>query len=118
MAGPGAGWKHGGASLTDRADVGQPGVGMARMAEVINLKAARKAKAQAARETQAAANRAAFGRTKAERVAEAAEAARRAAVLDGAKRECIIPASRDGAGVGGCCRFAAPAGPARSKTHE
>lgn len=60
MAGPGAGWKHGGASLTDRADVGQPGVGMARMAEVINLKAARKAKAQAARETQAAANRAAF----------------------------------------------------------
>lgn len=57
------------------------------MADVINLKAARKAKARAAKATQAAANRAAFGRTKAERVADAGEEARREAVLDGVKRD-------------------------------
>lgn len=55
------------------------------MADVINLRMARKARARVAKDTQAAANRAAFGRTKAERVADASEAARREAVVDGAK---------------------------------
>jgi hypothetical protein len=57
------------------------------MAEVVNLRAARKARARTAKETQAAANRAAFGRTRAQRAAEEAEQARLAAVMDGAKRE-------------------------------
>ena len=57
------------------------------MGEVVNFRAARKAKARAEAETTAAANRAKFGRAKAERLAEEQEAARRAALLDGAKRE-------------------------------
>lgn len=57
-----------------------------RMADVINLRTARKAKARSATDSQAAANRAAFGRTKAERAADGDEAARRTALLDGAKR--------------------------------
>lgn len=57
------------------------------MADVINMAAARKARARTAKDTQAAANRAAFGRTKAERAADEAEAARREAALDGTKRE-------------------------------
>ena len=57
------------------------------MAEIINLKRARKAKERAAKDVQAAANRAAFGRTKAERTAQAEEQGRREALLDGAKRE-------------------------------
>ena len=55
------------------------------MAEIINLRRARKAKARATAETTAAANRAAFGRTKAEKLALTAEAARRDRDLDGAK---------------------------------
>lgn len=55
------------------------------MAEIITLRTARKAKARATKDTQAAANRAAFGRTRAERQADAAEKARRDGVLDGAK---------------------------------
>ena len=57
------------------------------MGEVVSLGKARKAKARADAETTAAANRAKFGRTKAERAAEEQDAARRAALLDGAKRE-------------------------------
>ena len=57
------------------------------MGEVIGLRAARKARDRAAKETQAAANRAAFGRTRAERDADAAAAKRREALLDGARRE-------------------------------
>jgi hypothetical protein len=57
------------------------------MADVINLRTARKARTRAVKEQKAAANRAAFGRTKADRDAEAADAARRRAVLDGAKRD-------------------------------
>ena len=57
------------------------------MGEVVNLRRARKARDRAAGEAQSAANRAAFGRTKAERAADAAERARREAALDGAKRE-------------------------------
>ncbi len=57
------------------------------MAEIVNLNRARKAKARVDAAKQAEANRAKFGRTRAEREAEAAEQARRAALLDGAKRD-------------------------------
>ena len=57
------------------------------MAEIVNLNRARKVKARANAATTAEANRAKFGRTKAERAAEVAEQARRTALLDGAKRE-------------------------------
>ncbi len=57
------------------------------MAEIVNLNRARKAKAKRAAERTADANRAKFGRSKAERDAEAADKARRDALLDGAKRE-------------------------------
>ncbi|NIJ33089.1 DUF4169 family protein [Sphingomonas oligoaromativorans] len=57
------------------------------MAEIVNLNRARKAKARVDAAKQAEANRAKFGRTRAEREAEAAEQARRKALLDGAKRE-------------------------------
>lgn len=54
-------------------------------AEIINLRRARKAKARDQREQDAAANRAAFGRTKAEREAAAAERERSARLLDQAR---------------------------------
>lgn len=57
------------------------------MAEIINLRMARKAKARADAARTADANRAKHGRTKAEKRGEAMEAARQDAVLDGAKRE-------------------------------
>ncbi|WP_010183330.1 DUF4169 family protein [Sphingomonas sp. PAMC 26605] len=57
------------------------------MGEVVNLRRARKARARDAAETTAAANRAAFGRSKDERDAAAIESARHARTLDGAKRE-------------------------------
>lgn len=57
------------------------------MAEIVNFNRARKAKARAEAGKRAEANRAKFGRTRAEREAEAAEQARRDALLDGAKRE-------------------------------
>ena len=57
------------------------------MGKVVGLGAARKAKACAEKEAQAAANRAMFGRTRAERAAEDMDAARRAALLDRAKRD-------------------------------
>lgn len=56
------------------------------MAEIVNLKRARKAKAKAEKETAAAANRAKHGRTKGDKAKDADEAARRARLLDGAKR--------------------------------
>lgn len=55
------------------------------MGDVVSFRQARKAKAGAAKETQAAANRVAFGRTKAEKAKDAAEQARKDALLDGAK---------------------------------
>jgi hypothetical protein len=56
------------------------------MAEVINLRQARKARDRQAAQAQAAANRARFGRTKAEKAADAArEEARRH--LDGHRLE-------------------------------
>lgn len=57
------------------------------MAEIINLRTARKARARADAAAKADANRAAFGRTKEEKRAAKAEADRLAALLDGAKRD-------------------------------
>lgn len=57
------------------------------MAEIINLRMAGKARDRAAGVRNADANRAKFGRTKAQRVADAAERARADAVVDGAKLE-------------------------------
>lgn len=57
------------------------------MADVINLRAARKAKARAAANAQAERNRAAFGRTKDEKRAARLEAEALGKKLDGAKRE-------------------------------
>ncbi len=57
------------------------------MAEIVNLNRARKAKARADAGRQAEANRVKFGRTRAERDAEAKDKARREALLDGVKRE-------------------------------
>ena len=57
------------------------------MAEIVNLRLARKAKAGASKEATAAANRAAFGRSKAEKTAAIIEAARAARRLDEVKRD-------------------------------
>jgi hypothetical protein len=57
------------------------------MGEVVNLRRARKARDRAGKETTAAANRAAFGRSKAEKARDTEEVARRARLLDGAKRD-------------------------------
>ena len=57
------------------------------MAEIVNLRQARKAKARTEKDDSAAANRAKFGRTKAKKQAEAAKAALAAKTLDGHKRD-------------------------------
>ena len=57
------------------------------MAEIVNLNRARKAKARAEREAQAAANRTKHGRTKAEKANDRAETTRMQSLLDGAKRD-------------------------------
>lgn len=57
------------------------------MGDVVNLRRARKAKRRAQDEADAAANRLAFGRTKAERTATAREEQRATRVLDGALRD-------------------------------
>ncbi|MBO9624311.1 MAG: DUF4169 family protein [Sphingomonas sp.] len=57
------------------------------MADVINLRQARKRRDRKAAEEQAGANRLAFGRTKAQKQADAAEAERASRLLDQAKRE-------------------------------
>ena len=57
------------------------------MAQVINLRRARKARARADAAATADANRAAFGRSKADKQAQAAEAARLSRILDGALRD-------------------------------
>lgn len=56
-------------------------------ADPVNLNRFRKAKARTDAEAQTAANRAAHGRTGAQKRAAAAELARRDRALDGAKRE-------------------------------
>ncbi len=57
------------------------------MAEIVNLRQAKKAKARGAARVEADANAAKFGRSKAEKAREAAEAARAKAELDGKKRD-------------------------------
>ena len=57
------------------------------MAEIVNLRLARKARDRTRAEQQAAENRAKFGRTKAEKQRDKAEAARETRGLEGARRE-------------------------------
>lgn len=57
------------------------------MAEIVNLRRARKVRARAAAVDEAATNRVRFGRTKTERMNDAAEQSRITALLDGARRE-------------------------------
>lgn len=57
------------------------------MAEIVNLRLARKRKARADAESAAAGNRAAHGRSKAEKRSDATERAARDKHLDGHKRE-------------------------------
>lgn len=57
------------------------------MAKILNLNQARKAKARADAKTQAAENRARFGRAKADKALDAARADKLRRDLDGAKRE-------------------------------
>lgn len=57
------------------------------MAEIVNLRMARKARARAAAQGTAAANRAKSGLTKAEKVASERESARNDRTLEGARIE-------------------------------
>ena len=57
------------------------------MAEIVNLRLARKARKRTDDQSQAAANRAKFGRSKAEKAAQRIDIERASGVLDGAKRE-------------------------------
>lgn len=57
------------------------------MAKIVNLRMARKARARTVTEQKAAENRAKFGRTKAEKAVQRAEAEREARALDGTRRE-------------------------------
>ena len=57
------------------------------MAEIINLNKARKAKARVDKSMRAEENRVRFGRTRAQKQAEAAETAKVARLLDESKRD-------------------------------
>jgi hypothetical protein len=57
------------------------------MAEIINLNKARKAKTRADKAGRAQENRVRFGRTKAEKAADAAETAKIGRLLDDSKRD-------------------------------
>jgi len=57
------------------------------MADVVNLRTVRKAKARAAAIATAEQNRALHGRTLAQKIADRSEAERRERTLDGARRE-------------------------------
>jgi hypothetical protein len=59
------------------------------MAKIVNLNRARKARDRAAAEAKAAANRAAHGRTRAERAKDAVAKAQRDALLDGARLDDV-----------------------------
>ena len=63
------------------------GGGAIAVAEIVNLRRARKARDRATAASVAEANRAKFGRTKAEREADAVDRARIDRTLDGAKRD-------------------------------
>ena len=56
-------------------------------ADIVNLRQVRKAKQRAAKESQAATNRARFGRSKSERLRDEAEQARTARELAGKRLE-------------------------------
>jgi hypothetical protein len=57
------------------------------MAEIINLRLARKAQKRSQADTAASANRARFGQSKAQRNLQTAEAERTTRLLDGARRD-------------------------------
>ena len=57
------------------------------MADIINLRNVRKQKARAEKETQAEQNRVLFGRTKAEKLKQAAEKAQADKHIEGHKRD-------------------------------
>jgi hypothetical protein len=57
------------------------------MAEIVNLNKVRKAREKEAARASAATNRAKHGRSGAEKAADRAEATRRQALLDGARRD-------------------------------
>jgi len=57
------------------------------MAEIINLRLARKARQRADAATTGAENRAKFGRSKGEKARDAADAERLSRTVDGARRE-------------------------------
>jgi hypothetical protein len=57
------------------------------VADILSLSKARKTKAKAAREAAAAENRTRFGRTKAEKAADKAEAARKDKQIDAHRRD-------------------------------
>jgi hypothetical protein len=57
------------------------------MAEIINLKNARKQKARSDKDAKAEQNRILFGRTKAEKLQQAAEKARAAKHIDGHRKD-------------------------------
>ncbi|NUB43557.1 DUF4169 family protein [Fertoebacter nigrum] len=61
------------------------------MAELVNLRAVRKAKARDVKRAQGDENAVKFGRTKAQRMAEGAEAAKARTMLDGHRREADPP---------------------------
>lgn len=61
------------------------------MAEIVNLRLARKARQRADAATIAAENRARHGRTKAERARDSAEAERLTRTVEGARRDGAAP---------------------------
>lgn len=65
------------------------------MAEILNLRAARKRRDRAEKEREAERNRTLHGRTKAEKTAEAAERARSLALLDGHRLDGATPDDAD-----------------------
>jgi len=67
------------------------------MADLVNLNRARKTRDQAVQAATAAANRTKYGRTPAERQRDAAAETRRAALLDGARRDVAAPGPGEGA---------------------
>lgn len=64
-------------------------------ADIVNLNKARKRKARIERDAQAAENRVRFGRSKAERLRDAAERQRSAREIEGARRHSGKPADAD-----------------------
>jgi hypothetical protein len=65
------------------------------MAEIINLNKARKAKAKAGADTEAAANRVRFGRSKAARIEAASEQTLATRRVDGHRLEPVKPEKDD-----------------------